>query len=278
MSQLILSVVIPTYNSEAFIGECLQSIECAAQQGVEFILVDGASSDRTMELVDRYKALFTYVISEPDRGQSNAFNKGFKLAKGKYLTWLNSDDVLFSGALDRVLSILDNSTKDWLVANCIYLDAKGKVMRCCRSGGFERFAVKDGILNVFGPSTFFSKKLYQEIGDFDESFHYCMDTEYWWRIVKSGHIYERINTYFWGLRLHSDAKTANVLLKNEYPIGMLEESRRISKLYYPNISSLHRKRGAFKARLWRLINLSYPRAAIDTLVFKGKPHKAFMSS
>jgi glycosyltransferase involved in cell wall biosynthesis len=93
MKELILSVIVPSYNSEAYLEECLASIEREAQEGVEFILVDGASSDQTMAIVRKYAHLFAHVVSERDSGQSDAFNKGFKLAKGKYLTWLNSDDV-----------------------------------------------------------------------------------------------------------------------------------------------------------------------------------------
>jgi glycosyltransferase involved in cell wall biosynthesis len=77
MSDFILTVVVPSYNSEVYIEECLKSIEREAQDGVEFILVDGASSDQTMAIVRQYAHLFSHVISESDEGQSDAFNKGF---------------------------------------------------------------------------------------------------------------------------------------------------------------------------------------------------------
>ena len=270
MSKLILTVVIPSYNSEAYIEECLKSIEREAQHGVEFILVDGASSDSTMEIVGKYAHLFSHVISERDSGQSEAFNKGFRLGKGKYLTWLNSDDVICPGALARVLKKLSVSEKDWLVANSVYLNKLGNVTRCCCSGGFEHFAVKRGLLNVFGPSTFFSKKLFEEIGNLAEDYHFCMDTEYWWRIVASGRTYERISIYFWGLRLHSEAKTANVLLINECPPEMVEERQKIALKYYPSVSPKEKYKAVRCARIWRILNTSYLRAGWDTFRFKGK--------
>ena len=270
MSDFILTVVVPSYNSETYIEECLKSIEREAQNGVEFILVDGASSDSTMEIVGKYAHLFSHVISERDSGQSDAFNKGFKLAKGKYLTWLNSDDVLCPGVVARAMKKLSVSEKDWLVANSVYLDEAGRVTRCCRSGGFEHFAVKQGLLNVFGPSTFFSKRLFEELGDLAENYHFCMDTEYWWRIVASGRTYERINTYFWGLRLHSAAKTANVLLVNECPPAMVEERQKIASIYYPSVSPQQKCNAVRCVRLWRILNTSYIRSVWDTLRFKGK--------
>jgi glycosyltransferase involved in cell wall biosynthesis len=269
MSELILSVIIPSYNSEVFLEECLKSVESEAQAGVEFILVDGASSDATMEIVERFRHLFSHIISEPDRGQSDAFNKGYALATGRYLTWLNSDDVLCSGALAAALPVLSKSKKDWLVANSVYLDEAGRVTRCCRSGGFEHFAVKRGQLNVFGPSTFFSKKLFEELGEIDESYHFCMDTEYWWRIVDSGRTYERIQTYFWGLRLHTAAKTANVLLTGEYPPGMREESQKIAARYFPQVSKEQRRFAVKLARMWRVLNLAYVHALVDTWRKRG---------
>lgn len=270
MSDFILTVVVPSYNSEAFIEECLKSIQREAQDSVEFILVDGASSDQTMAIVGKYAHLFTHIISERDSGQSDAFNKGFKLATGKYLTWLNSDDMLCVGSLKRAVENLSVSKKDWLVANSVYLDEAGCVTRCCASGGFENFAVQRGLLNVFGPSTFFSKDLFLELGDLAETYHFCMDTEYWWRIVASGRDYERMDLYFWGLRLHSLAKTANVLLLNECPPAMVEEREKIALNYYPTVSPAMRRSAVQMARIWRILNTSYLQSAWDTLRFKNK--------
>lgn len=273
MTKPILSIVIPSYNSEKFILKCLESIEEEAYDGVEFIMVDGGSSDKTMEIVLQYKHLFAEIISEKDRGQSHALNKGFKLARGKYLTWLNSDDLLCKGALRNVLPVLREANNDWFAANCVHIDVEGKIIRFCRSGRYEDFAVKDGVLDVYAPSTFFSKKLYKEVGDIDESFHYCMDTDYWWRIVKSGHTYKRINTYFWGFRLHSDAKTANTILIGEYSTEMNEEQKRLAQSYYPEVDAWRCKVGRLKARVWRLLNLSYLKSGFSSLFYKGKDIK-----
>lgn len=272
MSELLLSIVIPSFNSERFIDACLQSVEREALAGVEFILIDGDSSDSTMEIVSRYRHLFSHVISEPDRGQSDAFNKGFRLAKGKFLTWLNSDDVLCVGSVQKILEVLRATERQWLTANTLYLNEAAEVTRCCCSGGFEHFAVKRGLLNVFGPSTIFSKAIYEEVGPLDESYHYCMDTEYWWRIFSAGYTYERVSIYFWGLRLHDAAKTANVLLKDEMPARMKEERALIKAKYYPEVSDRSKALAVKAARLWRLLNTSYLRSFCDTFRKKGSAY------
>lgn len=269
MSRVILTVVIASYNSEKYMESCLRSIEQEICEGVEFILIDGASSDKTMQIVERRKHLFSKIVSEPDSGQSEAFNKGFTLAQGQYFTWLNSDDVLVRGSMKKALSYLCRAKVDWVTANSVYLNSAGEVTKCCRSGGYEPFAVKRGLLNVFGPSTFFSKSLYQQIGDFAEDFHYCMDTQYWWRIVSAGYRYKRMPVYFWGLRLHPDAKTANVLLTGEYPARMTAEVQQMSECYYPSVSRKGALLGLWMARAFRLLNLSYIRSFLDTLRLRG---------
>ena len=270
MSEITLSVVIPTFNSDRYLEACLASVRRELHSGVEFILVDGASSDQTMAIVENNRDLFAHIVSEPDRGQSDAFNKGYRLARGRYLTWLNSDDVLCFGAIAKALRILSTTNYEWLAANSVYLDADGYLTRCCRSGGYENFAVRGGVLNVFGPSTFFSKSLYEELGPIDESYHYCMDTEYWWRIVASGRRFCRMNLYFWGLRLHSDAKTASVILTNEMPEKMHREREQIAERYFPFVSYGRRSLIAKCVRLWRILNGAYPKAYWDTIRLRRK--------
>jgi glycosyltransferase involved in cell wall biosynthesis len=266
----VLTIVVPSFNSEKYIRDTLESLQREKHVDVEYILVDGASNDRTMEIVGEYEGLFSQIISEPDSGQSEAFNKGFRAARGKFLTWCNSDDVICPGAMAKVLVGLRTTKRDWLSANCMHIDYKGKVMKCCRSGGYEHFAVKNGLLNVFGPSTFFAKSLYEELGGIDEDFHYCMDTEYWWRIASTGRIFERLSCYFWGLRLHSAAKTANVILSGEYPVGMREEGEKIARRYFPNISMKDRTKAIRRARIWRTFNFSYVFSYVDTMRLRGK--------
>lgn len=268
----LLSIVVPSFNSERYIEDCLQSLEAQRRDDVEYLLIDGGSTDSTMAIVECYRHLFTVIISEEDKGQSDAFNKGYGLAKGEYLTWLNSDDVLISKALDFAVNWIYRKQKDWYAANVIYLDSEGGVMRCCRSGGFEKWALSYGVLNVFGPSTIFKRSLYEQLGDFREDFHYSMDTEYWWRIASTGVEFERIPIYFWGLRLHDAAKTAAVVTGGAgvRPPKMVQEAEVCRKLYYPKAGAKKRKVGIMLARLFRILNMSYVRSLWDTCRFKGK--------
>ncbi len=271
MSETILTIVVPSYNSEKYIEATLKTLERAAHPEVEYLFIDGGSSDSTMSIVAKYRSIFARIISEPDKGQSDAFNKGFSFASGRFITWLNSDDLMNVAALPKVVDFLKETNAKWVTANSAYVDEQGNVLRCCRSGGFEHLPVKLGLLNVFGPSTFLAKTLFEEIGNFDLNFHYCMDADYWWRIVACGYSFERIPLYFWGLRLHEDAKTASVLLTNEMPEGMKKESLSIRQRFYPLGSLRLRKIGIWIARIYRVLNLSLPRAILDTRRYRGQP-------
>lgn len=271
MKNPLLSIIIPSYNSEKFIRECLDSARAEFDPRIEIILVDGASSDNTMAIVSDYSDILAKVISEPDRGQSDAFNKGFRVASGKFLTWLNSDDVICPGALGKVLSYLANTEVEWITANTLYINGEGRVLKCCRSGQFEGFVLNFGLLNVFGPSCFFTKKVFQEIGEFRVDFHYCMDTEYWWRLVERGYRYERVPCYFWALRLHEGAKTASAITGNvnQRPSRMKEEGALIRQRFYPTQTPFSKKIGAVIVRFYRVVTGSYIIAMRDTLKFRN---------
>lgn len=267
----VLSVVIPSYNSECYIRECLESLRRAKSDRVEYILVDGGSTDHTISIVEDYREIFSVIISEKDKGQSDAFNKGFALAQGEYLTWLNSDDVFCPDSLEFTLDWIEKDRNPWYAANVAYIDKASRVTRCCKSGGYEAFAAKRGLLNVFGPSTIFRRDLFEQLKGFREDFHFCMDTEYWFRIATSGVRYVRIPVYLWALRLHDAAKTASAITGefDKRPQGMIEEGALLKQMYYPNRTRLKLRLLSIWVRVGRILNGSYLVALRDTRKFAG---------
>ena len=260
----ILSVVIPCYNSELYIRECLDSLRSEKSDRVEYILIDGGSADGTMTIVEEYRDIFSVILSEKDNGQSDAFNKGFALAKGEYLTWLNSDDVFVPGALACVLSWIEKGRKPWYAANVMYIDQYSRIIRCCQSGGFEKWALRFGVLNVFGPSTIFSRKLFHDLGGFREELHYSMDTEYWWRIASKGIQFDRIPTYLWALRMHDGSKTASVFMHSHTPAAMLKECDLIREEYTSDVRESLGRLGVLFVRVYRILSGSYVKSYLNT--------------
>ena len=207
--ELLLSIVIANHNYGRFLEDALQSIFLQDMgDKVEIIICDAASTDNSIEVIKKYEDKIAWWCSEKDGGQSAAFNKGFAHAKGRFLTWLNADDLLLPGALAKFNAAVSRHPHgEWFGGGCVQLDPYLKVFKCDRPRKISKLRAKHGLVSVTGPSSFFAKDLYERVGKVDERFHYMMDTNLWLRFVVIGNAkYIPIPGYLWGLRLHPDAK------------------------------------------------------------------------
>ena len=211
MKDPLLSVVIANYNYGRFLETAIRSVLDQQCPEVELIVVDGGSKDDSVNIIRKYADRLAWWVSEPDGGQSNAFNKGFSHAKGKYLTWVNADDIMIAGCLKKVVRAMTRHPDcQWFTGNMFRFTQDGNVTGIAWGPHFYPQWVQCGNspLVTFGPSTFFSKKIYEEVGKIDESLHYVMDTDLWVRFMKMGVKMRRINCFCWGFRMHESSKTA----------------------------------------------------------------------
>ena len=150
----------------------------------------------------------SWWCSEKDKGQSDAFNKGFAHAHGRFLTWLNADDVMMPGTIDAFVKAVDEHPGcEWFVGGVMWLNKNLQVIKCGRGRSFSKARAECGVVSVWGPSSFFSRGLYERSGRVDERFFYKMDTDLWRRFYyKCGATYLPFIDYAWGLRLHEEAK------------------------------------------------------------------------
>lgn len=206
------SIVIATYNYGRFLSQAIESVISQSCQDYELIIVDGGSSDNTLEIIHRYEKYISWWVSEPDKGQSDAFNKGFAHSRGKYLTWLNADDVYLPGTLASVKKkLLAHPDSDWATGNFIRFRESDKVIIEAKWGPHflpHFLQTTNSPLVIFGPTTFWSRKIYEDVGELDESLHFAMDTDYWCRIIRKGYKQVRVNHCCWAFRMHVDSKTA----------------------------------------------------------------------
>ena len=208
MNKPLLSIVIANYNYGRFLEEAIQSVLSQSCNDYELIIVDGGSTDNSVEIIKKYEDKIAWWVSEKDKGQSDAFNKGFSRAKGRFLTWLNADDILMPGALQFfAAAVVKYPTCEWFVGGSLWIDKELKVIRCNRGRGFSVLRAKSGFVSVWGPSSFFTKELYERAGRINENFFYTMDSDLWYRFYFDCHVrYRCFATYVWGLRLHECAK------------------------------------------------------------------------
>lgn len=174
------SIVIPSYNQGQYIEETLRSILLQDYPNLEIHVVDGGSTDNTMEIVRKYEAWLSSWVSEKDKGQSDAINKGFARCSGEIFTWLCSDDLLTNGALKAVASIFTETPEVDVVAGACLLQYDDEPER----SGIKQVDRKDWeqapfIGVIWQPSCFFRRRLIGRENLVMNDLHYCMDRELW---------------------------------------------------------------------------------------------------
>lgn len=213
-----ISIVTPSFNQGRFIEETILSVRNQGYPNLEHIVMDGGSTDETMAIVDRYRDGLARVVSEKDEGQSDAINKGFKLATGDILTWLNSDDMLAPGALGAMALAFHRSGADLVAGECrIYKDGvlSQRHLTSCEDGPLPL----DELLDIDGhwlegrffyqPEVMFTRAIWEKAGGHVRTdLYHSMDYELWCRMAHAGatlHVIGRPVALF---RAHADQKTA----------------------------------------------------------------------
>lgn len=184
-----ISIITPSYNQGSFIERTIESV--LAQRGdfeLEYLVVDGGSTDATLSVLRRHAARLRYV-SEPDRGQCDAINKGLRLTSGEVVAWLNSDDVYEPGALEAVAGALRGEAR-WCFGECRIIDEDDREIRRAITRYKTAQSRRYGLRRLLGrnfisqPATFFRRDLIAEVGPVDEALHFAMDYDLWLRFAR----------------------------------------------------------------------------------------------
>jgi len=261
-----ISIITPSFNQGEFIEDTIKSVISQNYEKFEYIIIDGGSNDDTVDIIKRYQDKISYWISEPDYGQTNAINKGLKIATGDIITYLNSDDLFLPGTLEKIANYFNIYQDRYFVyGNTIVIDKKGEVIKYRKQLKFNKnIACMIGFgLVIDQPATFWRKEVFEKIGFFNENLYYTMDADYWFRISRYYKLYY-INEYLAKFRWHSQSKTiisknSNKKLKYELTshriltYNTLPISKYISFKYAKPLYLIYR----FKRILLRFFKLHY---------------------
>lgn len=199
----VVSIVTPSLNQARYLREAIESVRAQTYAPIEHIVVDGGSTDGTLEILAGYDGL--RWVSETDRGQSHALNKGFDMAQGEVLGWLNADDAYEPGAVAEAVVALGGA--ELVYADVTRIDDEGVNPRRIRSRpAFDLWTELNLGCGIYSPAVFFTRQAFEAVGGLDETLHLTMDYDLWLRIGKGFpvHHVEAV----WGIqRLHRDAKT-----------------------------------------------------------------------
>lgn len=272
MNTPLLSIVIANYNYGRFLDEAIQSILSQSCDDYELIICDGGSTDNSVEVIRKYADKLAWWCSEPDKGQSDAFNKGFARARGKYLTWLNADDVMLHGAIAAIVKQLKRHPDcEWFTGNFFRFTQDRKVIECTWGPNYlpKWLQSKHQPVAVYGPATIFTKELFERVGRMKVEQNTMMDTDLWMRFIVAGVKQRRINAFLWGFRMHEASKTAEFGDHKMDPKlrakTRVERKKSLEEVgYTPSTVNLN------LVRLWRIFDGSIFRTLWLRMTFKGK--------
>lgn len=215
-----ISIVTPSYNQAQFLERTILSVINQNYPNLEYIIIDGGSTDVSVDIIKKYEKHLAYWVSEKDSGQSEAINKGLKKATGEIYAYLNSDDLLEKNTLERIAQLFFTNNKiDLIYANAKIININNKLSGFCIALPFSLKEHMAGVFAIPQQSAFWKKEVFEKIGGFNTENHTCMDGEFFAKASQLGFKFAYFDEIWSSFRIHSNSKTGvkdKKLIKSYY--------------------------------------------------------------
>ncbi|HYG32610.1 MAG TPA: glycosyltransferase family 2 protein [Methylophilaceae bacterium] len=206
-SGLKISIVTCSYQQGRYLDATMRSVLEQQNADVEYIVMDGGSTDNSVDVIQRYEGRLAYWVSTKDKGQTDALIKGFNIATGDIMGWLCSDDLLLPGALEMVSRYFEEHPEvDAVYGDSLWIDGDGNFIRPKKEMGFRRLAFLFDHNYISQPSMFWRRSLYEKVGGLDARFNLAMDADLWERFSQHTKI-AHIPAYLSCMRYYPEQKT-----------------------------------------------------------------------
>lgn len=211
MNLPLVSIVTPSYNQAAYLEETIISVirQDYRDKGgeIEYIIVDGGSTDGSLDIIRKYTDHLAWWVSEPDQGQTDAINKGLAKASGEILAWLNSDDIYLPNAVSEAVACLQAHPEAGMVyGDANLINGKGQVIGKFPAQQTDYRKLMRGFVHIPQQAAFFRASLWRKVGPLDPSFYFAMDYDLWVRLAKEAPLY--YHPRLWAnFRLHTEGKS-----------------------------------------------------------------------
>jgi glycosyltransferase involved in cell wall biosynthesis len=204
----LVTIVTPSYNQGKFIAETIESVLNQTYKNIEYIVIDGGSTDETVDILKSYEDKGVKWISERDDGQSDAINKGFRMAKGEIIGWINSDDLLMPYTVEKIVEAFSDEKVGLVYGNIWIIDETGNFVKEYKPGEITLYRLLKIEQSVPQPGSFYRKRFVEMVGGLNKYLNFVMDYDLFIKLLKiSKAVY--IPLPLAKFRLHCKSKTFN---------------------------------------------------------------------